>query len=191
MNRPGEILLVACYELGHQPLTLASPLGLLIDAGYRPAALDLSIESLSSSAAAQARVIAISVPMHTALRLGEQAAVRMRQINPTAHICFYGLYAWLNADYLLRDAADTVIAGECEEPMLDLIQSLERGEPGPIAGVSTREHRAGPYLRQLRFVTPQRDSLPPLTHYARFVNDGDHRLVGYVETSRGCLHTCL
>ncbi|MEK7276070.1 MAG: CUAEP/CCAEP-tail radical SAM protein, partial [Chloroflexota bacterium] len=191
MNRPGEILLVACYELGHQPLTLASPLGLLIDAGYKPAALDLSIESLSSSAVAQARFVAISVPMHTALRLGEQAAERVRQINPAAHICFYGTYAWLNADYLLRGAADSVIAGECEDPLLDLIQSLERGEAGPIAGVSTREHRAGPYLRRLRFVTPHRESLPPLTHYARFVNDGDHRLAGYVEASRGCLHTCL
>ncbi len=191
MNRPGEILLVACYELGHQPLTLASPLGLLIDAGYRPAALDLSIESLSSSAVAQARFIAISVPMHTALRLGEQAAERMRQINPTAHICFYGAYAWLNADHLLRGAADSVIAGECEKPLLDLIQSLERGQAGPIAGARTREHHAGPYLERLHFVAPHRGSLPPLRHYAHFVHDGDHRLAGYVETSRGCLHTCL
>ncbi|MBI3764249.1 MAG: radical SAM protein [Chloroflexi bacterium] len=190
-TRPGDILLIACYELGHQPLSLASPLGLLAEAGYAPAALDLSVEPLSPSVVAQARFVAISVPMHTALRLGEQTAARVRQINPSAHVCFYGLYAWLNADYLLRGPADTVVAGEYEQPLLDLIQSLERGEAGPIAGVGTRARRAEPYLHRLRFILPKRDTLPPIARYAHFVSDGDHRLAGYVEASRGCLHTCL
>jgi hypothetical protein len=39
--------------------------------------------------------------MHTALRLGGRAAEEVRRINPRCHICFYGLYASLNADYLL------------------------------------------------------------------------------------------
>jgi len=29
LRGPGAILLVSCYELGHQPLGLASPLGFL------------------------------------------------------------------------------------------------------------------------------------------------------------------
>jgi len=29
VRRPGAILLISCYELGHQPLGLASPLGFL------------------------------------------------------------------------------------------------------------------------------------------------------------------
>ena len=60
----------------------------------------------------RAGLVAISVPMHTALRLGEQIARRVRAINPTAHICLYGLYALLNADYLLQDTIDSAIGGD-------------------------------------------------------------------------------
>jgi hypothetical protein len=37
---------------------------------------------------------------------------------------------------------------------------------------------------------PDRTSLPPLSAYARLNVDGDRRLAGYTETTRGCLHTC-
>ena len=36
MKRPGALLLISCYELGHQPIGLASPLGFLECAGYTP-----------------------------------------------------------------------------------------------------------------------------------------------------------
>jgi hypothetical protein len=55
--------------------------------------------------------------MHTALRLGVRVAEHVREINPAAAICFYGLYAALNADYLLEHRADFCIGGECEEPL--------------------------------------------------------------------------
>jgi hypothetical protein len=35
LRRPSAILLVSCYELGHQPLGLASPLGFLPVPGSR------------------------------------------------------------------------------------------------------------------------------------------------------------
>ena len=47
--------------------------------------------------------------MHTALRLGVRVAEQIRQTNPTCHICLYGLYASLNAEYLLERVADSVI----------------------------------------------------------------------------------
>jgi len=34
MREQGAILLVSCYELGHQPLSLASPLAVLREAGF-------------------------------------------------------------------------------------------------------------------------------------------------------------
>ena len=37
MTESGAILLVACYELGHQPLSVAWPAAFLERAGYRPA----------------------------------------------------------------------------------------------------------------------------------------------------------
>ena len=87
--------------------------------------------------------------MHTALRLGLRAAEEVRALNPTAHICFYGLYAWLNADYLLSSVADFVIAGEYEAPLVKLVNALSATEPeavlSAIPGVSTRDHREPPY----------------------------------------------
>ena len=40
--------------------------------------------------------------MHTALRLGVRAAAEVRALNPAAHICFYGHYAWLCLLYTSR-----------------------------------------------------------------------------------------
>src|SRR5436190_432067 len=70
MKEPGEILLVACYELGHQPLAVAWPAAFLERAGYRPAVMDFSVEPFDADKVARATLVAISVPMHTALRLG-------------------------------------------------------------------------------------------------------------------------
>ena len=69
MRRPGSILLISCYELGHQPLGIASPLGFLERAGYAPDALDISVERFDREKMARARFVGISVPLHTALRL--------------------------------------------------------------------------------------------------------------------------
>jgi radical SAM superfamily enzyme YgiQ (UPF0313 family) len=190
VRAPGDILLVACYELGHQPLTLASPLAVLRRAGYAPTAVDTAVQELPDAAIAAARFVAIAVPMHTALRLGVRVAERVRALNPAAHICFYGLYATLNADYLLRSHADSLIGGEYEEALLALVQSLERGASPSVPGVSTREARAAPVLARLPFVSPARDSLPPPRHYAHLVRGDRAVLAGYVEASRGCLHIC-
>ena len=76
--------------------------------------------------AARARLVAISVPMHTALRLGVAVAARVRALNPACHIAFYGLYAVLNADALLGGVADSVLAGESEDALVGLVRDLER-----------------------------------------------------------------
>ena len=44
MRAPGAILLVACYELGHQPLAVSWPAAVLEGLGYRPACLDVSLQ---------------------------------------------------------------------------------------------------------------------------------------------------
>jgi len=191
MKSHSNILLIACYELGHQPLALASPLAWLSDAGYQARAIDLSIESLDEESIRHAKFVAISVPMHTALRIGEQVAKRIRQINAPAHICFYGHYAWLNKDQLLK-IGDSIIAGEFEEPLLNLVRAIANKDKRlKIDGVTTRGHDCDPYLRRIRFITPQRNTLPPLQKYAHYIDGEQHRIAGYTEASRGCLHTCL
>ncbi|MGH7354950.1 MAG: CUAEP/CCAEP-tail radical SAM (seleno)protein, partial [Candidatus Rokuibacteriota bacterium] len=152
MRAPGDILLVACYEMGHQPLALAWPAAFLERVGYRPAALDLSVDPLDGAAVRRARLVAISVPMHTALRLGARVAAEVRALNPGCHVCFYGLYATLNAGYLLANGGDSVLAGECEDDLVALARRLEsetaetadgwRGAPLREASRGT-PHRAG------------------------------------------------
>jgi radical SAM superfamily enzyme YgiQ (UPF0313 family) len=182
---------VSCYELGHQPLSLASPLAFLRRAGFAPAAVDTAVEPLPSEAVTRARLVAIAVPMHTALRLGEALARQVRALNPRAHICFYGHYAALNAAYLLRAVADSVIGGEYEPALLELARALVEGRDGPIPGVSLCDWPAPSALARVPFVTPERGPLPPLERYARLQRGDELALAGYVEATRGCLHTCL
>jgi len=180
----GDIVLVSCYELGHQPLAVASPLAFLRKSGFSPIGLDLSVGPLNDAAAAslaRARMVAISVPMHTALRLGVEVAQRARRLNPAVHICFYGLYAPLNAGYLLSAGANTVRGGEYEAALVELAQALAEGRSPPVALTA---------LKRLTFIVPERALLPPLSRYAHLVVGGGKRVAGYVEATRGCLHLC-
>ncbi len=190
MKEPGAVLLIACYELGHQPLAVAWPAAFLEARGYRPAVMDVSVERFDAGKAARARVVAISVPMHTALRVGVVVADRLRALNPACHVCFYGLYATLNADYLLAHGADSVIGGETEGPLVELIESLEAADGRPVPAVGRPATPARPNLAKLPFPVPSRGGLPSLKKYTRLERDGRRELVGYVEASRGCLHRC-
>ena len=187
MRPPGRILLVSCYELGHAPHGLAMPLGFLERAGFAPRALDLSIDPLRDALVDEAALVAISVPMHTALRLGVHVAERVRARNPAARICFFGLYAPLNRDYLRTIGADWVLGGESEAALVALAEALDQAaggdrEPAPPAPI---------HLGKLAFPRPSRGALAPLSRYARLdTGTGETRLVGYTETSRGCRDTC-
>lgn len=186
-----DILLVACYELGHQPLSLAWPAAVLRGSGYTVSTTDLAVESLSEHSVRAARMIAISVPMHTAMRLGVPAARQIRELNPQAPIIFYGLYAWLNADYLTKEGlADYVLAGELESELESLAHRLLNTEVPQPSKQQTIESLGGPLMQRLQLPVPDRSSLPSAERYARFMVDGTATLAGYVEATRGCLHTC-
>jgi radical SAM superfamily enzyme YgiQ (UPF0313 family) len=206
LREPGSILLISCYELGHQPLAAALPMGFLKRAGFAPEVLDIAIDSFDEDKVARARFVGISVPMHTALRLGLRVAERIREINPAALICFYGLYAALNAEYLLGHGGDFCIGGECETPLVALAEALDarngktstgngnasavRTEKVDVEGVIQLGAAVRPFLQRLPFALPDRGALPALDKYARLEYHGERRVVGYVEASRGCLHLC-
>ena len=191
MTAPGAVLFVSCYELGRQPLSLASPRATLLRAGFDPAVVDTSVEELTDAAIQAAHLVAIAVPMHTALRLGSRVAERVRALNPDAHICFHGLYATLNAGHLLRHLADSVISGETEGPLLELAHALGRGDdPSGVPGVGTRSRPAAPVLDPAPLVTPVRDGMAPPRSYAGLEQDGVIVQAGAVEATRGCHHEC-
>lgn len=189
---PGAVVLISCYELGHQPIALASPMGFLRRAGYGPTALDIAVEPFSPEATSTALFVGISVPMHTAMRIGIQTVRRIREVNPGCHICFYGLYAHLNSVYLLENGADSVIGGEYEGALVDLIESLAASrEPSGIRGVGTGSRPSDPLLEKLPLAPPARENLPDLRFYAHLSKAGEMLPVGTVEASRGCKHLCL
>jgi radical SAM superfamily enzyme YgiQ (UPF0313 family) len=169
-------LLVSTYELGHQPLHVASPAAALRAAGHEVRCLDLSVESWDAGALEWADAVAFSVPMHTAMRLAMRAAQAAKRDRPELPVCFYGLYAPVSRDLTLGRLADRVIAGEYE--------------PALVAWVSGQ--RSGPEVELGRgdFHLPARDLLPPLERYAHLAMDGEERPVGYVEASHGCVHMC-
>ena len=69
-----RVLLVSTYELGHQPLHVASPAAALRKAGHEVRCLDLSVERWDAGALEWAQAVGFSVPMHTAMRLAMRAA---------------------------------------------------------------------------------------------------------------------
>jgi radical SAM superfamily enzyme YgiQ (UPF0313 family) len=133
----------------------------------------------------RARVVAISVPMHTALRLGVEVGARIKALNARAHLCFYGLYAPLNGEYLRACGADSLLGGEYEAALVELIARLENGDapaPAPVVPEIV--------LDRLDFALPSRALLPRADRYAHLVTEAGARPAGYVEASRGCLHHC-
>ena len=197
MRSSGAVLLISCYELGHQPMGVAMPLGFLERVGFSPTAIDVSVEPLDLEKVSHARFVGIAVPMHTALRLGIYVVKRIREINPEALICLYGLYAGLNADFLLENGADFCISGEYELPLLALIEAVSKDGFSSRTNVSSLPDgvigphvEARPFLKRLPFSPPSRTPLPALNSYARLSHRGEHRLVGYVEGSRGCKYLC-
>ena len=186
-----RVLLVSCYELGHAPLGIAWPLAFLRRAGLDAATLDLAVEPFDPARAAGADLVVVSVPMHTALRIGVEAARRVREVSPAAHVCFHGLYAWLNADELLRGAADSVVAGESEDTLVEVVRSVRAsGGASGVPGVTTRGTRADPVRARLDFPVPDRSTLPAADRYAGYLSEGASVHAGYVEASRGCKHLC-
>ena len=178
-----KVLLVSTYELGHQPFGLASPAAWIAERGHQVACLDLDVESLDAGMVREAGLVAFYLPMHTATRLAAHAIAKVRAINPTAHICCYGLYAPLNESYLRSLGVGTVLGGEFEPRLVSLIEALEnRGAPALDGSLIS--------LDRLQFRVPLRSALPPLEKYSRLRVGESSQRVGYTEASRGCKHLC-
>jgi radical SAM superfamily enzyme YgiQ (UPF0313 family) len=169
------LLVVSCYELGHQPLYVASAAAHLERAGLVHECIDLSIDRLDESQVRRAERVAIAAPMHTALRIGVEVAERVRALNAGAKICFFGLYAPLLEGTI---AADAFFGGEFEAALVAWAQGAD----------AARENERT--MKRPAYLAPSRRSLPTIDRYARLVIGDERRVAGYVEASRGCLHMC-
>jgi radical SAM superfamily enzyme YgiQ (UPF0313 family) len=124
-----KIVLISTYELGRQPFGVVSPAAWLRRAGHEVACLDLTRESLDESAVRAAELIAIYLPMHTATRLAAKLIPTLSEMNPTAHLCCYGLYAPMNAEYLRRLGVGTILGGEFEGELVKFAARLQGLKP--------------------------------------------------------------
>jgi radical SAM superfamily enzyme YgiQ (UPF0313 family) len=181
--------LISTYELGRQPFGLASPAAWLRARGHEVVCLDLSRESLAEAAVRTADLIAFYVPMHTATRLAAGLIAPVREMNSHAHICFYGLYAPVNEEYLRRLGVGTILGGEFEEGIASLVERLQRSAANNNGKVTQTEPVIS--LARQKFLVPDRVGMPELAKYARVVMpSGEQRIAGSTEATRGCKHLC-
>ena len=182
-----NVVLISTYELGRQPFGLASPAAWLRKRGHKVVCLDLARQSLDEPAIAAAELIALYLPMHTATRLAAQLIPTLRERNPSAHLCCYGLYAPMNAEYLKSLGVSTILGGEFEDALARLTDRLE----GDGGNAELRQIEPQISLDRLSFEVPDRSGMPGLEKYAHLViPGGGYRIVGSTEASRGCKHLC-
>jgi hypothetical protein len=157
-----RVLVVSTYELGHQPLHAARAAGALRAAGHEVRCLDLAVDGWDPSLVDDVDAMAVSLYMHTALRLALPVLREAEARRPGLPIARFGLYAGV-----AHDDGTSAFPGEYLDPLL-----AWAGGAGSAAAL------------------PARDLLPPLDRYARLLHAGQEVLVGRVEAARGCPSRC-
>jgi radical SAM superfamily enzyme YgiQ (UPF0313 family) len=190
-----KVVLISTYELGHQPFGLASQAAWLRRSGAEVTCLDLSRQPFQENAVRAADVVAFYVPMHTATRLAIRLIEHLRLLNAHAHLCFYGLYAPVNEAYLRELGVRTIVGGEFEALLADVVTRLGRqegnGNDPRASALGTVLRNSSVALERLQFIPPDRSQLPPLRQYAHLLMpEGGFKVSGYTEASRGCKHLC-
>ena len=182
-----KAVLISTYDMGRQPFGVASAAAWLHRAGCDVSCVDLAKEPLPETTAASADLVGLYLPMHTATRLAAPVIAKLRQLNRSARICAFGLYAPLNESWLRSLGVEAVFGGEFEA---DLARFATNSSASPLAAAPPGAS-CGRRIPRLQFLVPDRSTLPPLTQYATLQQaDGSRRAVGYTEASRGCKHLC-
>ena len=183
-----NVVLISTYDLGHQPFGLASPAAWLKRTGASVKCLDLSVQKFQPHLIKKASLVGFFLPMHTATRQAIQVIEAVKQLNPEAHLCAYGLYAPLNEEYLRELGIQTFFGGEFEEGLLQL-SSVINQNPSQLDEFKINQP---PFISTARqqFCKPDRTNLPSLKNYAHLLKSGARKVSGYTEASRGCQHQC-
>ena len=169
--------------MGRQPFGLASAAAALKSAGHDVVCADLARQKVDARDVSRADVVAFFLPMHTATRLAIPVIDRVREMNPSARLVAYGLYAPLNARLLRDRGVGTIIGGEFEEAL------ARAADPAAPEDVESGSQLPSPVPR-VTFRVPDRSGLLPLARYATLQAGVERRVAGYTEASRGCKHRC-
>ncbi|MDA8272029.1 MAG: radical SAM protein [Actinomycetota bacterium] len=176
-----RVLAVSTYELGHQPLVLARLASIFKSVEIDYALCDNSVERRSFTNYQDFLLgnrlppthIVVSVPMHTATRLGNEIADRAREIlGSSVEIIALGVYS--KVAIASSDSYDAAVSSDDRDTILQTLGI----DPGQAS------------QRLAAAALPDRSTLPGLPSYAHLIADGEKQLVGYVETTVGCAHMC-
>jgi radical SAM superfamily enzyme YgiQ (UPF0313 family) len=176
-----RVLLVSTYELGAQPVGLASVAGPLRSSGHEVRTADLAIEEFDEVDFSWPDAVGFSVPMHTALQLALAVRSRLARNRPEVRACFFGLYADAARRSGKARPQDLFVAGEAHESIDGWLNGHLRGGGETVVALGRVHQDRSPYASDL---------LLPLDRYARFVVGEIERLVGTVATTQGCNHRC-
>ncbi|MCL4553087.1 MAG: radical SAM protein [Candidatus Marsarchaeota archaeon] len=180
-GRAVRVLAISTYELGHQPLVLARLASIFKSSGIDYELCDNSVERRSFTSEEDFLLgnrlppthIVISVPMHTATRLGNEIADRAREsLGTSVEIIALGVYS--KVALASSDSFDLAISSDDRDTVLRALGI----DPGQAS------------QRPAAAALPDRSTLPGLQSYAHLIADGEKQLVGYVETTVGCAHMC-
>lgn len=108
-----------------------------------------------------------------------------KKINPDVHVVFGGIGATYLWKHFLKHfpEIDTIVIGEGEAAFLDLVQTLERGEPDRIASIKglALQKNGIPYLTPCRAALRDLDELP---------NPAGYFTYQHLSLTRGCPGKC-
>jgi len=183
-----NVVLVSLYDLGHQPLSIASAAALLEDMECDVKIIDLTNFQSDTTPIINADLILLSVPMHTAARMAINLLPELKTINPNSHFSVFGLYALHLQDALDEKLINSAISGEFESNLKKLVADLKKLK-NDSKNIPGWEEPKINFDRQ-KFLTPSRDQLPSLEKYAKIIFEDKQKITGYVETSHGCAHVC-
>lgn len=193
------IAVLSTFEGGYQPITALTACTALADAGEEVNFCDLYVAGTDSiNDFADHDIIAISVPLFDSLTPAVSVATQLRTSNPDACLVFFGQYATINATRLVRRYCNYAVVGEWEDSLVQLAKSLGNKSNTHPVGVLGADHlRQGiPVLPQRprnRIAAPNRALAPSLDKYPQPHLDkllGEKKLIGAIETTRGCHHKC-
>jgi radical SAM superfamily enzyme YgiQ (UPF0313 family) len=194
-----QVLVVSTFEGGYQPITVATALTPLLDGGIDVTALDTYVDGVREELLAEPALVAIAIPLFDAVQSGVVLAQRVRELNPQAHITFFGQHATISHSRLAGVHGDSAINGEWEVPLLALARHLtdtsQSSLPGVFwPGVNEPIGAQRPFMPRDHFRLPTRHVLPPLYKYPQPQIDklsDEPKIVGSTEVARGCHHRCL
>lgn len=188
------VALISTYETGFQPLLLATAGASFLKHGITPDAYDLYLDKSDKTGLENYSFIGIGLALFDSLAGGVDIANEIRGKNPAAHICFYGPYAVLNKDRLLK-YGDSCIIGDWEKPIVEVAKAVLAGKDWTkVKQLYSGNGQSVKFkFNKDLYVVPARHLLPPIHTYTNtFIeNILDRKLVvGNVETTRGCHHKC-